>query len=231
MEIRVYRYNPETDAEPALLAYQVEARPGMMLRDALLAIKAEQDEGLTFRHSCGEGVCGSDAVNINGTNGLACVTALEDLREPVEVRPLPGLPVVRDLVVDLEPFYRHYRAVRPYLTVHEPEPEVEHRQSPADRARLDGLYECILCACCTTNCPSYWWNGDKFRGPAALLQACRFLEDSRDQATAERLAELEGPFRMFRCRSIMNCTAVCPKGLNPTRAIGRIKQMMLQHQV
>lgn len=231
MEIRVYRYNPETDAAPVLRAYQVEARPGMMLRDALLAIKAEQDEGLTFRHSCGEGVCGSDAVNINGTNGLACVTALEGLREPVEVRPLPGLPVVRDLVVDLEPFYRHYRAVRPYLTVHDPEPEVEYRQSPEERARLDGLYECILCACCTTACPSYWWNGDKFHGPAALLQACRFLEDSRDQATGERLAGLEGPFRMFRCRTIMSCGNVCPKGLNPTQAIGRIKQMMLRHQV
>ena len=231
MEIRVYRYNPETDDEPALRAYPVEAWPGMMLRDALLAIKAEQDESLTFRHSCGEGVCGSDAVNINGTNGLACVTALEGLREPVEVRPLPGLPVVRDLVVDLEPFYRHYRGVRPYLTVHDPEPEVEYRQSPEERARLDGLYECILCACCTTSCPSFWWNADKFRGPAALLQACRFLEDSRDQATHQRLAELEGPFRMFRCRTIMNCTDVCPKGLNPTHAIGRIKQMMLRHQV
>lgn len=231
MEFSVYRFNPETDAGPAMRIYHVEARPGMMLRDALLAIKAEQDEGLSFRHSCGEGVCGSDGLNINGRNGLACITPLAGLKEPVEVRPLPGLPVIRDLVVDLGPFVHQYRAVRPYLTVHDPEPEVEYRQSPEERARLDGLYECILCACCTTACPSYWWNPDKFRGPAALLQACRFLEDSRDQATRERLEALEGPFRMFRCRTIMNCASVCPKGLNPTAAIGRIKLRMLEDQV
>jgi succinate dehydrogenase / fumarate reductase iron-sulfur subunit len=232
MRFSLYRYNPEAGAEPRMQTFVLEdIEPGMMLRDALLRIKHEQDGSFTFRHSCGEGVCGSDAVNINGRNGLACITPLRGLKEPVEVRPLPGMPVIRDLVVDMSGFYEHYRAVKPYLTVHGPEPEVEYRQSPAERDRLDGLYECILCACCSTACPSFWWNPEKFRGPAALLQAYRFLADSRDQATEERLAELEGPFRLFRCHSIMNCADVCPKGLNPTRAIGRIKQLMLKHQV
>lgn len=208
-----------------------DVAPGMMLRDALLRIKAEQDESLTFRHSCGEGVCGSDALNINGKNGLACITPLDSLRQPVTVRPLPGMPVIRDLVVEMSQFYHHYRAVHPYLIVHEPEPEVEHLQSPSERERLDGLYECILCGCCSTACPSFWWNPDKFRGPAALLQAWRFLADSRDQATAMRLEELEGPYKLFRCHSIMNCTDACPKGLNPTRAIGLIKQLMLKRGI
>lgn len=227
MRFSIYRYNPETDDQPYMQAFEVETRPGMMLRDALLAIKA-QDESFTFRHSCGEGVCGSDGLNINGTNGLACVTPLAKLKEPVEVRPLPGQPVIRDLVVDMGQFYHQYRSVKPYLTVHEPEPEVEYEQSPQQREQLDGLYECILCACCSTACPSFWWNPDKFRGPAALLQAYRFIADSRDQATAQRLEELEGPYRLFRCHSIMNCTNVCPKGLNPTRAIGEIKKIMLK---
>ena len=231
MRFSIYRYHPEYDERPYMQAFEVVVEPGMMLRDALLAIKAEQDESFTFRHSCGEGVCGSDAMNINGVNGLACITPVEQLREPVEVRPLPGLPVVRDLVVDMSEFYHHYRAVQPYLIVHDPEPEVEYRQAPEERDRLDGLYECILCACCTTACPSFWWNPDKFRGPAALLQAWRFLADTRDQATAERLAALEGPFRVFRCRTIMNCATVCPKGLNPTRAIGHIRELMLKEQV
>jgi succinate dehydrogenase / fumarate reductase iron-sulfur subunit len=207
-----------------------DIQPGMMLLDALLKIKA-QDETLSFRHSCGEGVCGSDGLNINGRNGLSCVTPLAELKEPVEVRPLPGMPVIRDLVVDLSQFYHQYRAVRPYLTVHDPEPEVEYKQSPEERDRLDGLYECILCACCSTACPSFWWNPDKFRGPAALLQAYRFLADSRDQATADRLSALEGPYRLFRCHTIMNCVDVCPKGLNPTKAIGKIRQLMLKHMV
>ena len=176
-------------------------------------------------------MCGSDALNINGKNGLACITPVDALRQPVTVRPLPGMPVIRDLVVDMSQFYHHYRAVHPYLIVHEPEPEVEHLQSPAERERLDGLYECILCGCCSTACPSFWWNPDKFRGPAALLQAWRFLADSRDQATAMRLEELEGPYKLFRCHSIMNCTDACPKGLNPTRAIGLIKQLMLKRGV
>ena len=227
MRFSIYRYNPETDAEPYMKDYEVDVKPGMMLRDALLDIQ-RQDESFAFRHSCGEGVCGSDALNINGTNGLACVTSVADLTEPVEVRPLPGRPVIRDLVVDMTQFYQQYRAVKPYLTVTDPEPEEEYRQSPEDRDKLDGLYECILCGCCSTSCPSFWWNPDKFRGPAALLQAYRFLADSRDQATEERLAELDGPYKLFRCHTIMNCTNVCPKGLNPTRAIGNIKKMLLK---
>ncbi len=227
MRFSIYRYNPETDAEPYMKDYEVDVKPGMMLRDALLDIQ-RQDESFAFRHSCGEGVCGSDALNINGTNGLACVTSVADLSEPVEVRPLPGRPVIRDLVVDMTQFYQQYRAVKPYLTVTDPEPEEEYRQSPEDRDKLDGLYECILCGCCSTSCPSFWWNPDKFRGPAALLQAYRFLADSRDQATEERLAELDGPYKLFRCHTIMNCTNVCPKGLNPTKAIGNIKKMLLK---
>lgn len=230
MKIKVYRYNPETDSEPYMESFDVEAHKGMMLRDALLIIK-EKDPTFTFRHSCGEGVCGSDALNINGRNGLGCITRLTELKEPVEVRPVPGMPVIRDLVVDMSQFYHQYRAVKPYLIRHDPEPEVEVLQSPAERDRLDGLYECILCGCCSTACPSFWWNPDKFRGPAALLQSWRFLADSRDQATAERLTELDGPYRLFRCHSIMNCVDVCPKGLNPTKAIGHIKQLMLKHMV
>ncbi|NIR62140.1 MAG: succinate dehydrogenase iron-sulfur subunit [Gammaproteobacteria bacterium] len=204
--------------------------PDMMLLEALIRIK-EREPSLSFRRSCQEGVCGSDAVNINGRNGLACVTSLGQLKEPVVVRPLPGMPVIRDLVVDLHRFYAQYRAVRPYLIVHDPEPEVERHQSPEERERLDGLYECILCACCSTGCPSFWWNPDRFLGPAALLWASRFLEDSRDQATDERLAQLDDPYKLFRCHSIMNCVDVCPKGLNPTRAIGQIKMMMVKRSL
>jgi len=231
MRFSIYRYNPETDSEPHMQDFELaEMAPGTMLLDALFNIK-KQDETLSFRHSCGEGVCGSDGLNINGRNGLACITPLAGLKEPVEVRPLPGMPVIRDLVVDLGQFYHQYRSVKPWLTVHDPEPEVEYRQSPADRDKLDGLYECIMCACCSTSCPSFWWNPDKFRGPAALLQSYRFLADSRDQATAERLADLEGPYRLFRCHTIMNCVDICPKGLNPTKAIGEIKALMLNHLV
>lgn len=228
MRFSIYRYNPEIDQKPYMQEFVLDnIQPGMMLLDALLTIKASKDESLSFRHSCGEGVCGSDGVNINGRNGLSCTTPINSLKEPIEIRPLPGLPVIRDLVVDLEQFYYQYRAVKPYLTVHDPEPEVEYIQSPEQRDRLDGYYECILCACCSTSCPSFWWNPDRFRGPAALLQAWRFLADNRDQATSERLDELEGPYRLFRCHTIMNCVDVCPKGLNPTRAIGNIKKMML----
>ncbi|MFQ5487733.1 MAG: succinate dehydrogenase iron-sulfur subunit [Gammaproteobacteria bacterium] len=228
MRFSVYRYDPQRDGQPYMKDYEVaDLAPDMMLLDALLRIKA-QDESLSFRRSCGEGVCGSDAVNINGHNGLACITPLKTLKEPVEVRPLPGLPVIRDLVVDMEPFYRQYRAVKPYLIVKDPVPEVEFRQAPAARDKLDGLYECILCACCSTACPSFWWNPDKFLGPAALLQACRFLSDSRDQAMEERLDDLEDAYKLFRCHTIMNCVDACPKGLNPTEAIGRIKQMMVK---
>lgn len=231
MRFSIYRYNPETHTKPYMQDYVLEdIEPGMMLRDALLRIKA-QDETLSFRHSCGEGVCGSDAININGKNGLGCITALAELKEPVEVRPLPGMPVIRDLIVDMSQFFHHYREVKPYLIVHDPEPDVEYHQTPKERERLDGLYECILCGCCTTACPSFWWNPDKFRGPAALLQAYRFLADSRDQATEERLEALEGPYRMFRCHTIMNCVNVCPKDLNPTAAINNIKKMMLKESL
>jgi len=176
-------------------------------------------------------VCGSDGMNINGRNGLACVTPLSGLGHPIKIRPLPGLPVIRDLVVDLDQFYQQYRTVKPYLINDEPCPEVERLQTPQQREKLDGLYECILCACCSTSCPSFWWNPDKFLGPAALLQSWRFLADTRDQATEERLNNLEGPFRLFRCHTIMNCVEVCPKGLNPTRAIGRIKELMIKRSL
>lgn len=229
MRFLIYRYNPENDAEPRMQEYVLDDVSGdMMLLDALLLLKEQQDESLSFRRSCGEGVCGSDAMNINGRNGLACITPLSSLGEKVELRPLPGRPVIRDLVVDLEQFYKQYRAVKPWLQNHDPEPEVERLQSPADREKLDGLYECILCACCSTACPSFWWNPDRFLGPAALLQSWRFLADSRDQADDERLADMDDPLKLFRCHSIMNCVDVCPKGLNPTRAIGHIRQLMLK---
>ncbi|MBK5937783.1 succinate dehydrogenase iron-sulfur subunit [Halochromatium roseum] len=237
--ISVYRYQPDSDtgsslaasgAKPYMQTFEIEAAPGMMLREALLAIK-EQDETFAFRHSCGEGVCGSDGVNANGTNCLACITPVADLKQPIQVRPLPGRPVIRDLVVDMTQFYEQYRAVEPYLIRKDPLPEQEVRQSPEDREKLDGLYECILCGCCSTACPSFWWNPDKFHGPAALLQSWRFLADSRDQATEERLDALEGPYKLFRCHSIMNCVEVCPKGLNPTKAIGQIKELMLEQSV
>jgi succinate dehydrogenase / fumarate reductase iron-sulfur subunit len=230
MKVRVYRYNPERDTAPYMQDFEVDERPGMMLRDALLEVK-RIDESFSFRHSCGEGVCGSDAVNVNGRNRLACITPIPELNEPIEVRPLPGRPVIRDLVVDMGEFYQQYRAVRPYLIRHDPMPEQEILQSPTDRDRLDGLYECILCGCCSTSCPSFWWNPEKFHGPAALLQAWRFLADTRDQATDERLDALDGPYKLFRCHTIMNCVEVCPKGLNPTKAIGHIKALMLKKAV
>ena len=231
MRFKIYRYNPETDQKPYMQDLVLdEVTDDMMLRDALLEIK-ESDESFCFRHSCGEGVCGSDAMNINGRNGLSCITPLDSLKEPVEIRPVPGLPVIRDLVVDMEKFYHQYRAVKPWLTVKDPELETEYLQTPEQRDKLDGLYECILCGACSTSCPSFWWNPDKFRGPAALLQAWRFIADSRDQATEERLGDLEGSYRLFRCHSIMNCVDVCPKGLNPTKAINNIKKMMLKDLV
>ena len=231
MRFKIYRYNPDVDSKPYVQDYELnDIEPGMMLLAALLKLK-EQDETLSFRRSCGEGVCGSDSMNINGVNGLACVTPLADLKEPVEINPLPGLPVVRDLIVDMEPFYHQYREVKPYLVVKDPMPEVELPQTPEQREKLDGLYECILCGCCSTSCPSFWWNPDKFLGPAALLQASRFIEDSRDQALDERLENLEGPFKLFRCHTIMNCVQVCPKGLNPTKAIGNIKKKMVKNSL
>ncbi|MCM8856555.1 MAG: succinate dehydrogenase iron-sulfur subunit [Candidatus Thiodiazotropha sp.] len=230
MKFSVYRYNPETDSEPYMQTFEIEHRQGMMVRDALLAIQ-EQDESFTFRHSCGEGVCGSDGVNVNGSNKLACITPLTELKEPVEVRPFPGRPVIRDLVVDMSQFYAQYKQVDPWLQRKEPLPEQEILQTPEERDQLDGLYECIMCGCCSTACPSFWWNPDKFLGPQALLSACRFLADSRDQAGEERLDKLEGPYKLFRCHTIMSCVEACPKGLNPTKAIGHIKAIMLKEAI
>ena len=192
-------------------------------------IKADHDATVTYRRSCREGVCGSDGLNINGRNGLACITPLSEAvkKNKLVIRPLPGLPVVRDLVVDMSLFYAQYEKIEPYLQNSTPAPAIERLQTPEDRAKLDGLYECILCACCSTSCPSFWWNPDRFIGPAGLLQAYRFLADSRDQATDERLSKLDDPFSVFRCHGIQNCVNVCPKGLNPTRAIGHIRSMLL----
>ena len=234
MQVSVYRYNPETDKEPRMQTFDVEIPGGrdLMVLDVLALLK-EQDASVTYRRSCREGVCGSDGLNMNGKNGLACITPLSEVvkKDKLEIRPLPGLPVIRDLVVDMTQFYKQYEKIQPYLINDELPPSQERLQSPEDRAKLDGLYECILCACCSTSCPSFWWNPDKFIGPAGLLQAYRFLADSRDEATDERLSNLEDPFSVFRCRGIMNCVSVCPKGLNPTRAIGHIRTMLLERAV
>ena len=231
MQVSVYRYNPDVDEVPQMRDMSLELPEGkdLMVLDVLELLKA-QDPSLSYRRSCREGVCGSDGINMNGKNGLACITPVSEVikRGKLVLRPLPGLPVVRDLVVDMTQFYRQYEKVQPFLINDTPPPAQERLQSPEQRAKLDGLYECILCACCSTACPSFWWNPDKFIGPAGLLQAYRFLADSRDTADAERLANLDDPFSLFRCRGIMNCVAVCPKGLNPTRAIGKIRTMLLQ---
>ncbi len=232
MKFSIYRYNPETDKKPYMQDYDLDIPEGsdMMLLDALVALK-DKDPTLSFRRSCREGVCGSDGMNINGKNGLACITALSSLKAPIVIRPLPGLPVIRDLVVDMAQFYKQYEKIKPFLIADDEPPAKERLQSPEDRAKLDGLYECILCACCSTACPSFWWNPDKFVGPSGLLQAYRFLIDSRDTHTEERLAELDDAYSVFRCRGIMNCVDVCPKGLNPTRAIGHIRSMLLKSGV
>ena len=231
MLVSIYRYNPETDDKPAMQDIEVDIPEGkdLMVLDVLELAK-QKDPTISYRRSCREGVCGSDGMNMNGTNGLACITPISKAAKPgkkLVLRPLPGSPVVRDLVVDMSMFYQQFEKVKPYLVNNKPAPAIERLQSPEDRAKLDGLYECILCACCSTSCPSFWWNPDKFIGPAGLLQAYRFLADSRDTATAERLADLDDPFSVFRCRGIMNCVSVCPKGLNPTRAIGHIRGMLL----
>ena len=234
MLVSVYRYNPETDSAPFMQDYEIEIPQGkdLMVLDVLALIK-EQDPSLAYRRSCREGVCGSDGLNINGKNGLACVTPLSECVKgnKLVLRPLPGLPVIRDIVIDMSLFYKQYEKVKPFLQNNSPVPAIERLQSPEEREKLDGLYECILCACCSTSCPSFWWNPDKFLGPAALLQAYRFLADSRDESTQERLAELDDPFSVFRCRGIMNCVSVCPKGLNPTRAIGHIRNMLLSRNI
>ncbi|MCY3811016.1 MAG: succinate dehydrogenase iron-sulfur subunit [Gammaproteobacteria bacterium] len=234
MQISIYRYDPDTDEAPRMddLSLELPAGRDLMVLDVLELLKAE-DPSIAYRRSCREGVCGSDGINMNGKNGLACTTPVSEAapRGKLTLRPLPGLPVVRDLVVDMGQFYRQYEKVKPWLVNDTPPPARERLQSEGDRAKLDGLYECILCACCSTACPSFWWNPDKFIGPAGLLQAYRFLADSRDTATAERLAALEDPFSVFRCRGIMNCVNACPKGLNPTRAIGKIRTMLLQQGI
>ena len=230
MKFTVYRYNPETDSEPRMQDFEIAMERGMMLRDALIAIQ-DEDESFAFRHSCGEGVCGSDGVNVNGGNRLACITPLSELKEPVVVRPFPGRPVIRDLVVDMSQFYKQYKKVDPWLVRKEPMPEQEILQSPQERDKLDGLVECIMCGCCTTACPSFWWNPEKFYGPQALLTAARFIADSRDQATEQRMDALDDPFKLFRCHTIMNCVEACPKNLNPTKAIGFIKAQMLKSSI
>ncbi|OJY24119.1 succinate dehydrogenase iron-sulfur subunit [Pandoraea sp. XJJ-1] len=224
----IFRYDPDGDSAPRMQTFTIDIAPtDRMLLDVLMRLKA-LDETLSFRRSCREGVCGSDAMNINGKNGLACTTNLHDLPRHTVLRPLPGLPVVRDLIVDMTAFFEQYHSIMPYLINDTPPPERERLQSPDERDALDGLYECILCACCSSACPSFWWNPDKYVGPAGLLQAYRFLVDSRDEGTNARLDNLEDPYRLFRCRSILNCTDVCPKGLNPAKAIGEIKSMLVR---
>ena len=228
MKFRISRYNPENDKAPFMQDYEIDLVAGdNMLLDVLLRLK-RQDNTLTLRKSCREGVCGSDAMNINGRNGLACITRVAGLKEPVVLRPLPGFPIIRDLVVDMTNFFQQYHSINPVLENQDAPPEKERLQSPEEREKLNGAYECILCACCSSQCPSYWWNPDKFVGPAGLLQAYRFIVDSRDQATEARLENLRGAYRLFRCRAIMNCAEVCPKGLEPSHAIERIRLKMLR---
>ncbi len=229
--IQVYRYDPDKDKKPYMQDYHIDVEFGdRMLLDLLMKLK-RIDPTLSFRRSCREGICGSDAMNINGKNGLACLHNLNDLSQKIVLRPLPGLPVIRDLIVDMTLFFKQYDSIKPYLVNNTQAPERERLQSPEARVELDGLYECILCASCSTACPSFWWNPDKFVGPAALLQAYRWIADSRDEITNERLDNLEDPYRIFRCHTIMNCVDVCPKDLNPTKAIGKIKELMLKRVV
>jgi succinate dehydrogenase / fumarate reductase iron-sulfur subunit len=231
MKFRIQRFDPDRDAKPYFKEYDLEPGPSdRMLLDALVRIKAI-DDSLALRRSCREGVCGSDAMNINGKNGLACTTKLADLPKVVTLKPLAGLPIIRDLIVDMTQFFEQYHSIKPYVINDDPPPERERLQSPEERDELNGLYECILCACCSTSCPSFWWNPDKFVGPAGLLQAYRFIADSRDKATNARLDDLEDPYRLFRCHTIMNCVDVCPKGLNPTLAIGRIRELLVKRAV
>jgi succinate dehydrogenase / fumarate reductase iron-sulfur subunit len=225
----VYRWNPEDGQNPSIDRYEVDLDScGPMVLDAIIKIKNEIEPTLTFRRSCREGICGSCAMNIDGTNTLACTKPIAEIKGEVRINPLPHLPVVRDLVPDLSHFYAQYATIRPWIrTQSTPPPDRERLQSKADREKLDGLYECILCACCSTSCPSYWWNGDRYLGPAILLQSYRWLADSRDEATGERLDDLEDPFRLYRCHTIMNCTKTCPKGLNPAKAIAEVKKMLM----
>jgi len=230
LEINIYRFNAETDAFPYMQTFNFTKPERDIMVLELLNLLKEQDPTISYRRCCREGVCGSDGMNINGKNGLACITPLSQVLKgnKLDLRPLPGLPVIRDLVVDMEEFYAQYEKIKPFLQNDSTPPEIERLQSPEDRDKLDGLYECILCACCSTSCPSFWWNPDKFVGPAALLQAYRFIADTRDSRTEERLEALSDPFSVYRCHGIMNCVSVCPKGLNPNKAIGNIKSMLLK---
>lgn len=227
---KIYRYDPEAGGQPTWDTYEIDLDDcGPMILDALFKIKNEIDPTLAFRRSCREGVCGSCAMNIGGRNTLACTKGIDEVAgKTISISPLPHLPVVRDLVPDLSNFYAQYASIEPWLHTSTPEPEKEWTQSPEDRDRLDGYYECILCASCSTSCPSYWWNGDRYLGPAVLLQAYRWLVDSRDESTSERLDNLEDPFKLYRCHTIMNCANVCPKGLNPAKAIAETKKMMVE---
>ena len=227
----VYRWNPDDGQNPRLDSYEVDLDAcGPMVLDALIKIKNETDPTLTFRRSCREGVCGSCAMNIDGTNTLACTKPIEDVKGECKVYPLPHMEVVKDLVPDMTTFYAQYASIKPWLQTQSPAPSTERPQSVEERAKLDGLYECIMCACCSTSCPSYWWNGDRYLGPAILLQAYRWIIDSRDEATGERLDDLEDPFKLYRCHTIMNCTQTCPKSLNPGKAIAEIKMRMVARQ-
>jgi succinate dehydrogenase / fumarate reductase iron-sulfur subunit len=229
---RVYRWDPDAGVNPRIDTYSVDLDDcGPMVLDGLIYIKTKIDPTLTFRRSCREGICGSCAMNIDGLNTLACTKGMDEIKGTVKIYPLPHMPVVKDLIPDLTNFYAQHKAIQPWLKTVTPEPQTEWRQSHADREKLDGLYECILCASCSTSCPSYWWNGTRYLGPAVLLQAYRWLIDSRDEATGERLDQLEDPFRLYRCHTIMNCTNTCPKGLNPAKAIAEIKKMMVERRV
>jgi succinate dehydrogenase / fumarate reductase iron-sulfur subunit len=231
-EFRVYRWNPDDGQTPRMDTYFVDRDDcGPMVLDGLIWIKNKVDSTLTFRRSCREGVCGSCSMNIDGLNTLACTLAMDDVKAPVKVYPLPHMEVVKDLVPDMSVFYAQYASIEPWLQTQTPAPEREWRQGHDERGKLDGLYECILCACCTTSCPSYWWNGDRYLGPAALLQAYRWIADSRDEATGKRLDELEDPFRLYRCHTILNCAKTCPKGLNPAKAIAEVKKLMVERQL
>ncbi len=228
---KIYRWNPDDGNNPQLDTYEVDmAACGPMVLDALIKIKNEVDSTLTFRRSCREGVCGSCAMNIDGTNTLACTKFIDEVKGEVKIYPLPHMAVVKDLVPDLNDAYAQYASTEPWLKSETPPPERERPQSPEERAKLDGLWECILCFCCTTSCPSYWWNADRYLGPAVLLQAYRWIADSRDEAKGERLDALQDPFRLYRCHTIMNCTKTCPKGLNPAKAIAEIKKLMVVRQ-
>jgi succinate dehydrogenase / fumarate reductase, iron-sulfur subunit len=230
-EFRIYRWDPDGESNPRIDTYFVDLDDcGPMILDAIIWIKNRIDPTLTFRRSCREGICGSCAMNIDGANTLACTRGMDEIDGPVRIYPLPHMPVIKDLVPDLTRFYAQHASIEPWLKTSTPAPEGEWKQAPVDREKLDGLYECILCACCSTSCPSYWWNGDRYLGPAALLQAYRWLIDSRDEATGERLDNLEDPFRLYRCHTIMNCANACPKGLNPAQAIAEIKKMMVARQ-